>query len=104
LTIDRDWHMAWLCGTGSHTLVGADVWVPDSHGLGMAVMTGGPPNVAIALGLFAPLLGAARGAVDAVAAVIGQRSGPGPATTAWRNSPAPSSTSPKPPPRPRAGP
>lgn len=78
LSVDRDWHVSGLCGTGSHSLVGDDVLVPDSHVLDMSRLAGGPPNVAIALGLFAPLLGAAWGALDVVAAALGQRPPPGP--------------------------
>jgi alkylation response protein AidB-like acyl-CoA dehydrogenase len=76
LTVDRDWHVAGLSGTGSHTLVGEDVPVPDSHVLDIARMSGANSDVAIALGLFATLLGAARGASDVVAAAIGGRPSP----------------------------
>jgi alkylation response protein AidB-like acyl-CoA dehydrogenase len=78
LSIERDWQVAGLCGTGSHTLVGADVAVPDSHVVDLARMAGGSPGIAIAVNLFATLLGAARGALDVVAAVMGQRRPPGP--------------------------
>ncbi|MFI5842505.1 acyl-CoA dehydrogenase family protein [Catenuloplanes sp. NPDC051500] len=77
LTVDRDWHVAGLSGSGSHTLVGNDVLVPDSHVLDITRMTtGGNPDIAIAAGLFATLLGATRGALDVVAAAIGNRPSP----------------------------
>ncbi|MFJ8937576.1 acyl-CoA dehydrogenase family protein [Streptomyces sp. NPDC102365] len=76
LTIDRDWHMAGLGGTGSHTLVGDDVWIPDSHRLDLPRIAAAPSNIPIAVGLFAPLWGAARGALDIVVDVLAQRTSP----------------------------
>jgi len=73
LTVDRDWNMAGLAGTGSHTLVAEDLFVPDSHVLDTSRAPGGIANLATALSLFAPLLGAARGAVDVMAAVLDDR-------------------------------
>lgn len=76
LSIDRDWHVAGLAGTGSHTLVGENVEVPDSHVLDISRMSGAGSDVATALGLFATLLGAARGGCDVVAAAIEGRPSP----------------------------
>ncbi|MCS7479176.1 hypothetical protein ACFFQW_03320 [Umezawaea endophytica] len=78
LSIERDWQVAGICATGSHNLVGADVMVPDSHVLDMARMAAGSSGIAIAVNLFATLLGAARGALDVVAEVLERRRPPGP--------------------------
>lgn len=96
LVVDRDWHMAGLAGTGSHTLVGDDVWIPDSHVLDLARIGGALSNIAIAVGLFAPLWGAARGTLDLVATVLAKRSSPIPPTPHWPTRPAPGGTSPRP--------
>ncbi|WP_128374435.1 hypothetical protein [Streptomyces cavernae] len=87
LTIDRDWHMAGLCGTGSHTLVGSDVWIPDSHLLDLPRIAAAASNIAIAVGLFAPLWGAARGALDIVVNVLAKRTSPNPAHPTLADSP-----------------
>jgi alkylation response protein AidB-like acyl-CoA dehydrogenase len=78
LVVDRGWHVAGLGGTESHTLVGDDVWIPDCHVLDLSRITGARSNIGTAVGLFAPLWGAARGALDVVAAVLPERSSPNP--------------------------
>ncbi|MFD6161463.1 acyl-CoA dehydrogenase family protein [Nocardia sp. NPDC060256] len=87
LVVERDWHMAGLAGTGSHTLVGHDVWIPDSHELDLPRIAAALSNIAIAVGLFAPLWGAARGALDVVAAVLAARPSPNPAHATLADSP-----------------
>ncbi|WP_404198492.1 acyl-CoA dehydrogenase family protein [Streptomyces tauricus] len=87
LTIDRDWHMAGLGGTGSHTLIGNDVWVPDSHRLDLPRIAAALSNIAIAVGLFAPLWGAARGTLDIVVDVLAKRTSPNPAHPTLADSP-----------------
>jgi alkylation response protein AidB-like acyl-CoA dehydrogenase len=87
LVVDRDWHMAGLAGTGSHTLVGDDVWIPDSHVLDLSRINAALSNIAIAVVLFAPLWGAARGALDLVATVLAKRSSPNPAHATLADSP-----------------
>ncbi|MGW5580368.1 acyl-CoA dehydrogenase family protein [Micromonospora chokoriensis] len=77
LTVSRDWYMSGLIGTGSHSLVGEDIWVPNSHVVDMSRMARSAMNIAIAVGLFAPLLGAARGALELVANVLDERPAPG---------------------------
>jgi alkylation response protein AidB-like acyl-CoA dehydrogenase len=81
LIVDRDWHVAGLSGTGSHTLVGDDVWIPDSHVLDLARIGAAVSNIAIAV------WGAARGALDLVAPVLAERSSPNPAHTTLADSP-----------------
>ncbi|MEV6621756.1 acyl-CoA dehydrogenase family protein [Amycolatopsis sp. NPDC051106] len=88
LVVDRDdWQVAGLGGTGSHTLVGDDVWIPDSHVLDLARINDASSNLPIAVGLFAPLWGAARGALDVVAAVLAERPSPNPAHATLADSP-----------------
>ncbi|MGW0889561.1 acyl-CoA dehydrogenase family protein [Saccharopolyspora gloriosae] len=87
LTVERDWNMAGLGGTGSHTLVGEDVWIPDSHLLDLARIGASLSNLAIAVGLFAPLWGAARGALDVVTEVVAKRTSPNPGHATMADSP-----------------
>lgn len=69
LGIDRNWHMAGMRGTGSQRLVADDVLVPAHR-----VAPGGPPQPAdqifFGLCVLAPVVGAARGALDAVDAMF----------------------------------
>ena len=80
LRIDRTWDVAGLRGTGSHTLVADDVFVPASHvvlpDLSDAQAMG--RFVAVSLTTFAPLLGVAQAALDLVASVLAERRRPTP--------------------------
>ena len=62
LTIDRDWRMAGMRGTGSHTLVAEDLVVPADQVAPSAPFT---PNDLLLYGIsvLGPVLGAARGAL-----------------------------------------
>lgn len=77
LSIERTWETAGLSGTGSHTLVADDLFVPNAQVLDTSRTPGGTANLAIALGLAAPLVGAARGALDVMTPVMGERRPPG---------------------------
>jgi alkylation response protein AidB-like acyl-CoA dehydrogenase len=82
VSIEHTWDSAGLRGTGSHTLVAQEVFVPTSH-----IVRLGPDGVDLAqrpmiilantATLLAPVLGAARGAHDVVASVLGTRRPPG---------------------------
>ncbi|TQM43711.1 acyl-CoA dehydrogenase family protein [Pseudonocardia cypriaca] len=66
LTVEHTWDgVAGLRGTGSHTLVADDVFVPDAF---LMTPRQGPPSAArrmqVALHTVSPLLGAAKGALD----------------------------------------
>ncbi|MFE2337356.1 acyl-CoA dehydrogenase family protein [Streptomyces coelicoflavus] len=65
LTVERNWHMAGMRGTGSQRLVADGLLVPAHR-----VAHGGPPEppVQLFLGLcvLAPVVGAAQGALDVV--------------------------------------
>jgi alkylation response protein AidB-like acyl-CoA dehydrogenase len=69
LTIDRDWRMAGMRGTGSHTLVAEDLVVPAEQ-----VVPGGPfpPGDLLLYGIsvLCPVVGAARGALDVIDAMF----------------------------------
>ena len=64
LTVERTWHMAGMRATGSHTLVAERILVPAEY-----VMPGAPFPVEdmllYAMTALGPVLGAARGALDA---------------------------------------
>ncbi len=71
LQIDRTWdHAVGLRGTGSHTLVAEEVFVPDSFLMTQPEHLEGPGigtrQLSIVLHTVAPLLGAARGALDLI--------------------------------------
>jgi alkylation response protein AidB-like acyl-CoA dehydrogenase len=78
LGIDRTWRVAGLQGTGSHTLVADDVFVPGSRVVTMPTGSDGKPDFSArpagpliaSLLLLAPLLGAARGARDVVETML----------------------------------
>jgi alkylation response protein AidB-like acyl-CoA dehydrogenase len=69
LEIERTWQMAGMRGTGSHTLVAADVIVPADR-----VASASPPAPAerllYAITVLGPVVGAARGALDTVNAMF----------------------------------
>jgi len=86
LGIDRTWHTAGLRATGSHTLVADEVFVPQSHVLALPAGPDGSPDFSVGrpaiflaggLTLLSPMVGAARGALDVVGAVLGERRPPG---------------------------
>ncbi|WP_197376000.1 acyl-CoA dehydrogenase family protein [Mycolicibacterium baixiangningiae] len=78
LAIDRTWDMAGLRGTGSHTLVADDVFVPASHMMqpDLADAQAMGRFVAVSLTTFAPLLGIAQAALDHVASILTERRPP----------------------------
>ncbi|MFI6875462.1 acyl-CoA dehydrogenase [Streptomyces sp. NPDC050400] len=69
LTVDRSWHMAGMRATGSHTLVAEDLLVPAER-----VVASGPfrPEEVLmyAITVLGPVVGAAKGALDAVHAMF----------------------------------
>jgi len=69
LTVERTWDAAGLRGTGSHTLVARDVLVPGAH-VGIAQPPGPGLHVFYGTTVLAPLVGAARGALDVTAAMF----------------------------------
>ena len=85
LGIDRTWDTAGLRGTGSHTLVADEVFVPQPHVLAFPAGRDGAPDfsfgrpaifLAGAVTLLAPMVGAAHGALETVEAVLGERRPP----------------------------
>jgi alkylation response protein AidB-like acyl-CoA dehydrogenase len=82
VNIEHTWDTAGLRGTGSHTLLAQEVFVPTSH-----IVRLGPEGFDLAqrpmltlantATLLAPVLGAARGAHDVVASVLETRRPPG---------------------------
>jgi alkylation response protein AidB-like acyl-CoA dehydrogenase len=71
LTIEHTWDgVAGMRGTGSHTLVAEDVFVPDAFALAPPTGTDGAPvrrgteGLHVGLHTVSPLLGAAKGALD----------------------------------------
>ncbi|WP_236795055.1 acyl-CoA dehydrogenase family protein [Amycolatopsis sp. GM8] len=69
LVVERTWSMAGMRGTGSHTLVAADVLVPAER---IAAGTPFTPNdmMLFAMTVLGPVVGAAQGALDAVNAMF----------------------------------
>ncbi|MEV4702250.1 acyl-CoA dehydrogenase family protein [Actinoplanes sp. NPDC049316] len=69
LSVERTWDAAGLRGTGSHTLVAHDVLVPESR-----IRPAQPPGLALHVfygtTVLAPLVGAARGALDVTEAMF----------------------------------
>ncbi|GGJ56199.1 acyl-CoA dehydrogenase family protein [Streptomyces brasiliensis] len=69
LTVERTWHMAGMRATGSHTLVAEHVLVPAEH-----VMPAAPflveDMLLYAMTALGPVVGAARGALDAIDAMF----------------------------------
>jgi alkylation response protein AidB-like acyl-CoA dehydrogenase len=82
LSVDRTWRMAGMRGSGSHTLVAADVFVPAHR-----VMRMSPPApgtyLRFVLTVLGPMAGAARGALDTVQAMF--VSGRKPFMTAYKS-------------------
>jgi alkylation response protein AidB-like acyl-CoA dehydrogenase len=85
LVVDRTWDTAGMRGTGSHTLVADDVFVPDARVLVPPTGENGAPDMfagrpatplAGALTLLASLTGAARGALELMASVLHERKPP----------------------------
>jgi 3-hydroxy-9,10-secoandrosta-1,3,5(10)-triene-9,17-dione monooxygenase len=80
LDIDETWDMAGMRGTGSHTLVADDVFIPDHRMRHFGAVLGGPPEAAeplyrVPLGsmplmLVGPMLGSAQAAFDLVMATV----------------------------------
>ncbi|GIJ48254.1 acyl-CoA dehydrogenase [Virgisporangium aliadipatigenens] len=71
LTVERDWHVAGMAGTGSHTLVAREVAVPAGRiqpaagfSVRPATQTGG------VVAMLAPLVGATRGAWEDMRPVV----------------------------------
>ena len=69
LTVERTWDTAGLRGTGSHTLVARDVLVPAGH-VGVAQPPGPAVHLFYGTTVLAPLVGAARGALDVTTAMF----------------------------------
>jgi alkylation response protein AidB-like acyl-CoA dehydrogenase len=85
LDIERTWDTAGMRGTGSHTLVADDLFVPRARVLPLPTGPNGAPDLfagrpARPLGggvtLLAALVGAARGALDAVGSTLHERKPP----------------------------
>jgi len=85
LDIERTWRTAGMRGTGSHTLVAADVFVPTARLLEIPAGANGAPDltlgrplsfVAGGIQLAAPLAGAARGALEAAGSLLSKRKPP----------------------------
>ncbi|WP_290052552.1 acyl-CoA dehydrogenase family protein [Amycolatopsis solani] len=85
LAIDRTWRVAGLQGTGSHTVVADDVFVPAERTVQFPLGPGGAPDVTLgeplsivsqSVAVVGVLAGAARGALDVVEAVVGTRKPP----------------------------
>ncbi|WP_063129786.1 acyl-CoA dehydrogenase family protein [Nocardia fusca] len=85
LDIERTWDTAGMRGTGSHTLVADDVFVPRARVLSVPTGPNGAPDLfsgrpAGQLGggvtLLASLVGAARGALDVVGSTLHERKPP----------------------------
>ncbi|HUQ56065.1 acyl-CoA dehydrogenase family protein [Lentzea sp.] len=69
LVVERTWHMAGMRGTGSHTLVAADVLVPAER-IAPAKPFAVNDRMLFAMTALGPVLGAAQGALDAVGAMF----------------------------------
>ncbi|MFG1604588.1 hypothetical protein [Actinoplanes sp. NPDC049265] len=72
LTVDRDWHIAGMAGSGSHTLVADEVLVPAGRiqfDMASWVATPGTQTGGVAA-MLAPLAGATRGAWEDVRRVL----------------------------------
>jgi alkylation response protein AidB-like acyl-CoA dehydrogenase len=69
LTIERTWNAAGMRGTGSHSLVAHDVLVPR-HRVSALTPPVGADFVLYAVSVFASVVGAARGALDVMAAMF----------------------------------
>ena len=85
LDIERTWDTAGMRGTGSHTLVADDVFVPQARVLSLPTGPNGAPDLfsgrpARPLGggvtMLASLVGAARGALDVVGSTLHERKPP----------------------------
>ncbi|GAS95958.1 uncharacterized protein RMCC_2924 [Mycolicibacterium canariasense] len=78
LRIDRTWDVAGLRGTGSHTLVAEDVFVPASHVVQLDLSNSVPTGLLTRLNALgsAPLFGVAQGALDLVGAIMATRRPP----------------------------
>lgn len=78
LHVDRTWDVAGLRGTGSHTLVAENVFVPVSHVVRPELSDSQAMGrfLAVMLTTFAPLLGVAQAALDLVASVLPERRPP----------------------------
>ena len=78
LRIAHTWDVVGLRGTGSHTLIAEDVFVPASHVVRLDASdfqrTG--QLVAATVVSFAPLLGVAQAALDLVTSILGERRPP----------------------------
>ncbi|KHD77915.1 acyl-CoA dehydrogenase family protein [Actinoplanes utahensis] len=93
LTIDRTWRMAGMRGTGSHTLVAERVPVPAARLVPVPQPADPADRLLIQLTVLGPVVGAARGALDVVAAMFGsdrkpfmsahQRMGDSPGARLW---------------------
>jgi alkylation response protein AidB-like acyl-CoA dehydrogenase len=80
LRVDRDWKMAGMRGTGSHTLVADGLTVPADQ-VAPAVPFAPRDALLFGIGVLAPVLGAALGALDVTDAMFA--SGRKPYTTAY---------------------
>jgi alkylation response protein AidB-like acyl-CoA dehydrogenase len=78
LRIDRTWNVAGLRGTGSHTLVAEDVFVPASHIVKLDLRDSQRTGLFVDLYVsgIAPLLGVAQAALDLVAPIMATRRPP----------------------------
>ncbi|MBB4684435.1 acyl-CoA dehydrogenase family protein [Amycolatopsis jiangsuensis] len=85
LAIDRTWRVAGFQGTGSHTVVANNVFVPAERMIQLPRGLGGAPDVTLgeplsivsqSVAVAGVLAGAARGALDVVEAVVGTRKPP----------------------------
>lgn len=83
-TVDHDsWHVLGMRGTGSKDIALAETFVPHHRTLSWAAIQAGrehaeplyrlPANPFLAMSIAAPLIGTARGIVDALTETIGQR-------------------------------
>ncbi|GAA4666778.1 MULTISPECIES: acyl-CoA dehydrogenase family protein [Amycolatopsis] len=69
LTVDRTWHMAGMRGTGSHSLVADDLLVPARR-VAAASAFAAQDLLLYSITVLGPVVGAARGALDATAAMF----------------------------------
>ncbi|WP_020123885.1 hypothetical protein [Streptomyces canus] len=69
LTVERTWQMAGMRATGSHTLVADDLLVPTEYIVQAAAFTVGD-MLLYALTALGPVVGAAKGALDATEAMF----------------------------------
>lgn len=90
LRIDRTWDMAGLRGTGSHTLVAEDVFVPASHVVRPDLSDSQAMGrfLAVEVTTVAPLIGMAQAALDMVASILDERRPPMSAYANLTQSPA----------------